>query len=207
MEIYQRYLATIDEHRALRGFLTIEELMKLAASGNTVLDPFSTLIGRAVVIGSGNNIYPNTIIECTEMDMVVIGDENTIFPGCLFQAGPGTLRVGNGNQFGDGGAFVKANRPGSEIVIGDNGRYSGGAQILGRTSLGSGSQVLGAITVVDCTLAAGVSFRDEAPEEQGGVLKGFGTARGLAVGRGQVISGHGSFDQTAILEQRAFHPK
>ncbi len=56
-------LAEIDEQRALRGFLSVAELLKLRATGNAVLDPFSTLVGIDVKVGSSNIFYPNVTLE------------------------------------------------------------------------------------------------------------------------------------------------
>jgi hypothetical protein len=82
-----------------------------------------------------------------------------------------------------------------------------GANILGACVLESGTQVLGPITVENCTLMTGGSFKEADPDRRGGVLKGFGTARNLTVRQGEVINGQGTFDASAVERQIAYHPK
>ena len=181
--------------------------MKLCDRGNVVLDPFSTLISASCTIGQGNIFYPSLVIECTNNGTLEIGEGNTFYPGGLLIADQGKLLIGNGNQFGDGGCTIKANRPDALAHIGNRGRYVNGPTIVGKTILGSGSQVIGAITVQDCTLEGGLDFSAQNPDEQGAVLKGYGLARGLTVGIGQVINGQGKFELQNIEQQSAYHTK
>src|SRR5258708_34649083 len=115
--------------------------------------------------------------------------------------------MGNNNELGDGGLRIKANMPNSAITIGNLGRYMNGSEIMGRCFLGSGSQILGAITVQNCTLGAGDSYSDLNPDSRGGLLKGFGLARNLEIRQGQVINGQGTFEQSAVELQSFYHPK
>jgi hypothetical protein len=200
-------LAKIDAQRMSRGFMTIAEVLTLAGSGNTVLDPFSVLVSKTAKMGSGNMLYPNVIIEVTNGGNISIGDGNVFYPGALLLADGGKIIIGDENQFGDGGVRIKAIVSDALIQIGSRGRYMGGAEIAGKDSLGSGTQILGAISAQNCTLGAGDSFRDPDPETRGGVLKGFGNARNLTVQQGQVINGQGSFEQDRIQQQIVYHPR
>jgi hypothetical protein len=92
-------------------------------------------------------------------------------------------------------------------VIGDEGRYLGGAAVYGETDLGSGSQLLGLITVENCRLAPGASFRDPDPDRRGALLKGQGVARDIELAAGQVILGSGIFRVEDARPQSDFHPK
>lgn len=203
----KQLIDAINAHRQNKGFLTIEEVIALGDRDNVVLDPFSTLISASCTIGKGNTFYPSLIIECINNGMLEIKDGNTFYPGCLLLADQGKLVIGNGNQFGDGGCTIKANRSDALIRIGDRGRYVNGPTILGKTILGSGSQVIGTATVHDCVLEDGLDFSAQNPDEQGAVLKGYGLARNLKVGKGQVINGQGKFEQQNIEQQSAYHPK
>ena len=113
-------------------------------------------------------------------------------------------RIGARNEFGPGGATLLVDT--GEISIGDDGRYREGAVLYSGCRLGSGTQVLGAVQVQDCVLEAGGSYRDASVDLRGGVLKGTGRARGLHVGRGQVILGEGRFDPKDVKPQSFFHP-
>jgi hypothetical protein len=198
-------IAKIDAHRRQCGFMSVGQLLNMAGS-NTILDPFSTLISAGVAIGQNNIIYPNVIIECRNAGTITLGSSNVFYPGTLLLADQGKISVGSGNEFGDGGVRIKANMPDALISIGDDGRYMNGAEIMGKCNLGSGTQILGAITVQNCDLGAGGSYRNSNPDLRGGLLKGFGLARNLEVNQGEVINGKGSFDQTNIERQAGYHP-
>jgi hypothetical protein len=185
--------------------MTIATMYELIERGNTIVDPFSTLISSAVHIGTGNVVHPSVIMQCEHEGRLTIGNGNVFWPGSLVVADGGTVVIGDGNHFGDGGCALKANRKESRIIVGDLGRYLNGAIVLGQTTLGSGSQVIGSITVQDCELGAGQSCSDPVPSKRGGVLKGFGLARGLFVGQGQVVNGVGEFAQHQIEDQDRYH--
>lgn len=201
-------IAKIDRQRMLRGFMTLAEMLDwLLSQENIVLDPFSTLISKNVNIGRGNVFYPQVTIEANDGGSISIGNGNTFASGSVLLAEQGRIDIGDDNQFGDGGIRIKANLPEALIQIGSNGRYMNGAEIMGRCRLGSGSQIIGNITVQNCDLGDGDSYKDPNPETRAGLLKGFGLARNLQVRRGEVISGQGSFDQAQIEQQAAYHPK
>jgi acetyltransferase-like isoleucine patch superfamily enzyme len=149
------------------NFLSTNDLQQL--EGNTFYSPISTLISPAVVIGKNNIFYPNVVIECTTEGSITIGDDNIFYPGTYITSSAGFVHVGSGNDLGPAGLTIKANNPDAAIEIGDQGRYTDGASIMGRTTLGSGSQVLGAITVQNCTLEEGGSFQENDPDKRGAV--------------------------------------
>lgn len=197
----------LDAARRAMGFLTVTEVVEWVANHNVVLDPQSLLIGTDVRVGFDNVFHAAVEISASGGGGVVIGDDNHFLPGSLLQAHGGTIRVGSGNRFGEGGLVLDADRPGELIAIGDHGRYRYGAVIRGRASLGSGSQVLGPVIVEDCELGAGGDFTEPDPDRRGGVLKGVGPARDLRVPQGHVIAAYGPFDQAAMQPQSFFHPK
>jgi hypothetical protein len=201
-------LRAADDAREQHGFLTFFGMMELCKRGNIIFDPFSVLISSRAAVGSGNTFYPSVLIECNAPGELAIGGGNVFFSGCRLLADPGTIRIGNANQFGEGGCFVKANRTGGKIDIGDNGRYVAGAWLLGMSRLGSGSQVIGQIHVEDCELGGGESHACADPDRRGAVLKGSGDARGLSVRTGYVIrSDNGRFEQRDEKAQASFHPR
>ncbi|MCG7392851.1 AraC family transcriptional regulator [Microvirga sp. ACRRW] len=208
MALESTLIAKIDETRRAQGFLEIEAVLALGERGNTILDPFSTLIAKHARIGANNIFYPGVTIHCSSASELTIGDGNTFYAGTWLAADAGTLTIGNGNLFGEGGGFTaKADRAGVRITIGDQGRYQGGASVFGETFLGSGSQLLGMITVDSCYLAAGGSFRDPDPDARAALLKGQGVARKLRLDVGQVISTRDDFTMGDVKPQSFFHPK
>ena len=201
-------IAKMDKTRRALGLLEIEAVLDLAERGNVIFDPFSTLIAKNACIGTQNVFYPGVTILCSPSGELMIGDGNTFHAGTWLAAETGTVTIGSGNLLGEGGGFTaKANRAGARIVIGDHGRYQGGASVFGETTLGSGSQLLGMITVDSCHLAPGGSFRDPDPDTRGALLKGQGTARNLRLETGQVIAVNGVFQIDDVKPQSFFHPK
>lgn len=200
-------LAALDSQRAAQDFLSVSEVMALGARGTIILDPFSTLISRSVALGRANIFYPNVTLEVRAGGGLAVGDHNRFYPQTFICAGPGQVTIGHDNTFGEGGALFKTSAVGEKLVAGDGGRYNQGACILGTNFLGSGSQVLGQLTVQGCHLEAGEGYRHSDPDARGGVLKGFGTARNLNVGRGNVISGRKLLAQAGLERQVVYHPK
>lgn len=200
-------MSNTNNSRQAKGFLTSDEVAASIGETNVVLDPSSLLISQGVTIGKGNVFYPNVVIERIGRGVVSIGDGNTLYPGVYILGAEGTVRIGDGNEFGTGGCTIKANTPDAEVVIGSEGRYCDGVSIMGKTVLGDGSQVLGAITVQSCELAGGGTYQESDPDKRGAVLKGFGLARGLALTMGQVVNGAGAFADAPVEWQRAYHPK
>lgn len=196
-----------DEQRSNLGFLSYNELIETIGGRNTVLDAHSTLISRGVDIGKDNIIYPGAVIERLGEGKITISDGNTFYPGTYILCSSGEVYIGSGNSFGPAGVTVRANMPTALIEIGDRGRYCDGANIMGVTSLGSGSQVLGNITVQNCALSAGGTFQESDPDKRAAVLKGFGLARNMTLSAGEVVNGIGDFSKSPIERQSFYHPK
>lgn len=194
-----------DAARSAAGFRLFDELLDLAKTSR-FFDLASTLVSRSVQIAPGNVFYPGVVIEAGPgaCACVSIGEGNVFWPGTTIVARGGWIAIGARNEFGPGGATLVLDA--GEISIGDDGRYREGAAIFSGCRLGSGTQVLGPIQVQDCVLDAGGSYRDAAADLRGGVLKGAGRARGLRVGRGQVVLGEGRFDPKDLKAQSFFHP-
>lgn len=198
-------LERLDETRRQSDFLTVTEL--LHQEDNTFLDPFSTLISRGVRLGSGNVFYPNVVVEQREVGSVSIGNANYFYPATFILATSGAVVIGSNNQFGDGGCAVKLNGPSGELRIGDRGRYTSSAELVGNSTFGDGSQVVGRITVISCHLGAGENHTFPDADQRGAVLKGFGQARNLTLEQGQVINGAGQFSDATVEMQSKYHPR
>jgi NDP-sugar pyrophosphorylase family protein len=197
----------LERMRAQAGFLTVRDLMARFGETNMVLDPFSILMTEDVRLGEGNVLHPGIRLVGANGYQVVLGDQNTLFPGTVLEATAGNIAIGNANEIGEGGFSARANRALSEILIGSNGRYQGNACVFGKSSLGSGTQILGQITVSNCTLEAGEDYKSSDPDLRGGLLKGCGSAQHIHVPCGQVIAGWGEFRAEMLVAQRTFHPK
>lgn len=196
----------ISQTRQSKDFLSADELTTTLGKQNTILDS-SVLISKRATVGSGNIFYPNVVIECQEDGQITIGDDNTFYPGTYILSSAGAVKIGSGNEFGPAGITIKANMPDALVTTGNDGRYCDGASIVGKTNLGSGSQVLGSITVQSCTLAAGGTHQEPDPDKRAAVLKGFGLARGITLEVGQVINGAGKFADAPVEWQHDYHPK
>jgi hypothetical protein len=194
----------IDKNRQDQGFRSIAETFALAET-NTILDPYSTLIATNAEIGSDNVFYPGVVVR-VDGGVCRIGDINTFWPSTIIlAAGGGRITIGNACAFGPGGARVIANHPDSDLRVGDRVRLLNGAEVLGSSHLGDGSQVLGAISAQGVELAGGDDFTGADPDLRGGVLKGFGLARRIQLAVGEVMSGAGDFLQAAIERQSGYH--
>lgn len=202
------YDARLDEAREAAGFLSVEGLLALNDRKIAVFDPFSTLVSRRAEIGAGCVLYPMVTIECDEASTCILGTGNTFLPGTrIIATSGGSLRMGADNTIGEGGALLKANRPGALIEIGSRIRITGGAEVVGETTIGDGCQVLGAIMVQSVHLAGGQDWTHPDPDERGAVLKGHGLARGLRLNTGEVVNGNGDFGEAPLERQAAYHPK
>lgn len=200
-------MVVMDTQRSDHGFLPVTAMLDaLTSSGNTLLDPFSTLISAEAVIGRNNVLYPNVTFEVRNGGSITIGSGNTFYPGCLLLADGGHIHIGDDNQFGGGGLQLLA-FAGAALHIGSSGRYMNGADISAPCTLGNGSQIIGPISARNCQLGAGHSHQHPDSSERGGVLKGVGRAHNLTVGMGEVINGSGSFSQSGVESQLAYHPR
>ncbi|MFJ4778413.1 hypothetical protein [Streptomyces sp. NPDC088762] len=196
----------LDEHRRRHGFRTFAEMSELAET-NTLFDLGSTLIAKDAEIGSGNVFYPGVIVRCEGGDCV-IGRDNTFFPSTVLLAGAGgRITIGDACTFGPGGVQIKANRPGTELRVEDRVRVLNGAEIVGASLLGSGSQIIGAVAAQSVRLGAGDDFEGPDPDTRGAVLKGFGLARGLRLEAGEVVNGSGDFAAAPVERQLSYHPR
>jgi len=193
--------------RSQAGFLTVSQLLERFGKTNILLDPFSTLVTENVSLGDGNILHPCVRILSANGYQVLLGRHNVILPGTVIEATAGDIRIGDANEIGDGGFSARANRVGSAILIGSNGRYQGNASVFGESTLGDGTQILGHIMVNNCSLEAGADYKSSDPALRGGLLKGYGSAQNIHVPQGQVIAGWGESLANMLLSQTTFHPK
>lgn len=201
----EELLAQVDAARTACGYLGVEAL--LAVPGLRVLDPFSTLISPGVRWGAGCVVHPGVVVSATDTECEV-GDDTVLHGGTHVSAENGaTIRIGRRVTLGPGGAQVKANRAGAVLEIGDDVRVLNGAEVIGPGVIGSGAQVLGAITVIGCELGAGTPFTGSDPDGRGAVLKGVGRAVGMRLAAGDVVNGLGDFSLAPVERQLAYHPK
>ncbi|MFJ8040816.1 hypothetical protein ACIRBX_09965 [Kitasatospora sp. NPDC096147] len=203
----EELLARLDAARTAAGLYTVTELLDLADGGSVVHDPFSVLISRRVTLGQGNVFYPGVTVECDGASTCTIGSGNVFRSGAavLAEAG-GSVRIGDRNLIGEGGARLKANRAAAAVEVGDRTRLLNGPEIVGRSAIGDGCQVIGAIAVQSARLAGGGDHTHPDPDGRGAVLKGSGLARGLELAVGEVVNGSGDFAAAPVERQRAYHP-
>jgi len=206
MSLSNSTFATINKNREHAGYLAVEETMALGNTGNIVFDPFSTLVSRYALIGANNVFYPNVLITANGEGLLKIGSGNTFHSNTILEAVCGSIAIGSGNQLGEGAFCAKANSPGAEIVMGNSGRYCGQIALFGKTILGTGCQILGNITVYDCSLDDGQAHNYHNPDERGAVLKGLGTAKDIHLFKGYVINGWGTFSALKKTKQSFYHP-
>lgn len=182
------------------GFLTVAEVQQLCAT-QQILDPSSTLISRRVQLGEGNVLYPGVVIQVDDQSSCVIGHRNVFYPGAFLTAEHGgMLLLGSEITLGPGGVQLRAGRT-HAVAVGDRARLGNGAMVTGRSVLGSGSQILGAIEADSVVLADGGDFRSSPPENRGAVLKGVGVARGLRVAPGELLQGFGDLATADVVPQ------
>lgn len=204
---FNQIINSINQQRSKKDFYSIMELLELSKNENTILDPFSTLISRKVKMDNNNTFYPNTIVEINNNGHISIGSNNIFYPNTFLLADTATISIGNDNIFGDGGLSIKANTKTSKIIIGNCGRYMNGAQIIGNSYLGNGSQILGNITAQNCYLEDGESYTHSNVNLRGAVLKGNGLARNIKLSKGTVINAQGLFKQCNQEDQAVYHLK
>ncbi|MGW4893779.1 hypothetical protein ACWEQL_16160 [Kitasatospora sp. NPDC004240] len=196
----------LDRLRRERGLLTPTELVDLADRDVIALDPFSVIVSRRVRLEPGTVLYPGAVVECDEHSTCELGPGTTLHGGTRITATCGaSIAIGRGTELGDGGTRITA--AGTDAVeIGDRTRLAGGAEVLGGSRLGAGSQILGAVSARSVDLAAGHPHTYPDPDHRGAVLKGFGRAVGIRLGVGEVINATGDFATTPVERQRRYHP-
>lgn len=76
-------MAQIDAGRARGGYLSVAATTRLNEQGNLVLDPFSTMIGTSVVLGSGNRVGEGGFTARTQTPgaAIAIGDHGRYVGG------------------------------------------------------------------------------------------------------------------------------
>ncbi len=196
----------INQQRLSAWFLSLEETMALGVN-NTIFDPRSTLISQWVKMGVWNTLYPNTTIILQRWSELTIGNENVLYPSTYFEASNWwKLTIQSYNHF-EWWVSIKANMPMAIIEVWNNGRYINQLlQVLWKTSLWDGSQVIGAITIQNCILDAGEDFRNLDPDKRWWLLKWYGVVRNLNVPTGKGIEGFWAFDLDSIFQQSQNHP-
>lgn len=195
----------LEQTRLSKGYLTHQELELILSKDNFVYDYGSVLISKHAILGSGNEIYHNVIIDCDSSSRILIGSGNKFYPGTHIVARGGSVVIGNNSEIGESGFIIKANIADSAIVIGDCVRCNGGGAVYGLSNLGNGSQVLGLVSVYSCNLGEGNSYTSSDPDMRGGVIKGIGTIRSLTIPVGHVANVWGTFDNEKIEKQANYH--
>jgi hypothetical protein len=203
MYISSQMISLINKSRRKNDFLLIDEILSLSKT-NIILDPFSLLISRNAIIGMNNTFFPNVIIQTRNKGKIYIGSSNKIFPGTNIMSANQRILINVDNEIGENGIEIRAEY--KDILIFNECRLNNGAQILDGCRFYNGSQVLGRIKVQDCILKEGTSYKESNPNQRGGVLKGFGYAKGLIVEEGEVIFGKGNFEQEMVERQEKYHP-
>ena len=198
----------LDQNRRQYGFLTVDELIERVGKNNVIFDPYSLLISLNATIGVNNVFYPNIIVDVDSNSELTIGSNNHFSAGTHLEAkNGGKLVIGDSNFFSDGVICIKSNMRTADIQIMNDTRFEGIINVFGQCQFGAGSQVLGNISVYNCILHQGGSYKEPNVESRAGLIKGFGTARGLEVSRGMVINGWGVFDQKTMEPQLNYHKK
>jgi len=199
-------LEHMDAFRKANGYYSIEELITGIGSTNTIIDPFSVLIGKNIYLGQGNTIHPSVILHAENGSSLSIGDDN-LFSSCtrIEVANNSSIIIGDRNVFYDGTVCIKCNVENGEVIIGNNCGFDGRINIFGKCFFGNGSRIIGTINVYNCVLEEGGDSTEPNPDNRAGLIKGIGTARDLKVNAGMVINGFGDFDQSKIEPQSNYH--
>ena len=195
-----------DDARRALGFLTEGETEALGEHGIVVPDPSSVLVSSRVELGSGSVLWPGIILRLA-IGRLAIGAATQCYPGTRVVVEGGSVVIGRDCEIGEEGGFTVKADTGHIIAIGDGARLLGGGSLSGSNHVGAGGQILGGIRCRDCHLGDGGDHRDPEPGLRGGVLKGFGVARGLEVPRGHVIQAFGDFAGAPLRHQTFFHPE
>lgn len=204
----QNIINYIDSYRERNHFYKIQELIEILGKENTLIDPFSILISKNILIGKGNIFFPGVALISDDSSSLTIGDNNVFSNGTRIEsANNASIEIGNSNAFNDGTICVKCNIKGGAMIFGDRCRFDGRINIFGNCSFGSGAQIIGTINAYNCILFAGGDFSESDPDKRAGLLKGFGTAKNVTVGVGMVINGLGDFDSKNVEWQSNYHKK
>ena len=196
-----------DAARRRLGFLSLGETIALAQLDILLPDPTSVLVSAGVQLEAGIVLWPNVILQASGGGRIAVGRGTQLFPGTRIVASGGTVRIGVEAKIGEEGGFTIKASAGDIIGIGDGARLLGGGSLALSNRIGRGAQILGPIRCQNCTLGDGGSYRDQEPDERGGVLKGSGVARNIEVPQGHVIQAFGLFAEAVLRRQSYFHPK
>lgn len=199
----------LDVVRRAAGYRTVREVAALAPRV-AVLDPGSTLVSGSVELGDGVVLYPGVVLSARGAGSITIAAGAVLGPGPVsVTADDAEVSIGAQASLGPGGVTIIARR-GADVEVGSAVRLQGGVFVEGPASLGSGSQLLGAVAVRDVVLGGGEDHSAPDPDDRGGVIKGTGRVHGARVGVGEVIGvGSGARPGTTRHEvdrQRAHHP-
>ncbi|RDI52404.1 hypothetical protein [Microvirga subterranea] len=200
-------LPSTDATRRRMGFLTVDETFRLSMQGVLIPDPVSVLVSPGVALGEGAILWPGTILQVSNGGSITVGGGTNLFSGTRMVAAGGRISIGSQTEIGEEGGFTVKADLGIAIEVGDGARLIGGGSLIGPNRIGRGAQILGPIRCQTCTLGDGGTYRDEDPDERGGVLKGSGVARNLDVPQGHVIQAFGLFAEGIMRRQSYFHPK
>ncbi len=195
-----------DDARQALGFMTVGETEALGERGIVVPDPNSVLVSARVELASGIVLWPGIVLQLAN-GRLAIGAGTQCYPGTRVVVEGGSVVIGRDCEIGEEGGFTVKADIGRIIAIADGARLLGGGSLSGSNHVGAGGQILGGIRCRDCHLGDGGDHREPDPGLRGGVLKGFGVARGLNVPRGHVIQGFGDFAEAPLRHQTFFHPE
>lgn len=162
-----------------------------------------------VTVGRGGIVHGGCAIIGLDGGTVIVGDRVTIFPGTVIEArGSGAIiEIGHDVEIGPGSITLRANRAGSQMTIGDGARISGFVELMGSSSLGTGTQVFGSpLTLVGASLEAGETWRCPDPGARGAVAKGCGKVIDLSVARGCTAVCGSVSSHVEMVAQRTLHP-
>jgi carbonic anhydrase/acetyltransferase-like protein (isoleucine patch superfamily) len=195
----------LDDVRAAGGFLPVHEVAAFAPEVH-VLDPASVLISPGVSLLPGAVLYATTTLETRDGGSITVGAGARLGPGTVTVVATGAVvRIGDQAELGPGAVTIVAN--GSDVSIGRRARLTGGCLVEGPTSIGTGAQVLGAVSVRSVHLGDGGDHREPDPDDRGGVVKGVGPVHGVHVGVGEVVVGGPSSGPPVVERQRTYHPE
>jgi len=198
----------LNKYREENGYYSIEELCDVIGLSNIVVDPYSLLISKNVIIGAGNLFSCGVTISSDTSSRIIIGNKNSFANNTHIEAANNTeIRIDNNVVFNDGCICVKCNIKGGKMKFGNNGRFDGRINIFGNCDFGVGSQIIGTINVYGCTLQGGGDFTEPDPDKRAGLIKGIGTARNITVETGNVLNGFGDFDPSKTEPQSVYHKK
>ena len=199
--------ALSDAARKRLGFLSLADTTALAHRGVLIPDPGSVLVSADVQLVDGSALWPNVILQASDLGRIAIGRSTNLFPGTRIVATGGRVTIGDEVEIGEEGGFTIKASAGEVIGIGDGARLLGGGSLTQSNRIGRGAQILGPIRCQNCTLGDGGTYRNPEPDRRGGVLKGSGVARGIEVSLGHVIQAFGLFAEAPVRRQSYFHPK